>query len=209
MATATVSDEDLRFLVLAAQQEDSQAFELLVSALERKVYALARSLVGNDSDAQDVVQDIFIKLYLNINRFHWESSFTTWFYRLAKNTAIDFIRHRKRHETHSLDAMYPTEEGEMQQEIADTAPLPAEEQEKQELADLVARSMQALPEDQRTILVLRDMLDTSYEEIAKQLDCPLGTVKSRIFRARAALRERILTEEEQYHAYLRQKSKRY
>ncbi|MCL2497122.1 MAG: sigma-70 family RNA polymerase sigma factor [Symbiobacteriaceae bacterium] len=200
---ATLSEEDLRYIVQASQHDDMQAFELLVQVYEKKTYAMARSLVGSDSDAADVTQDIFVKLYLNIKSFNWESTFNTWFYRLVRNTAIDFLRRRSRRETVSLDAPSSHDENELYYDPPDPT-LPTEEQaEKKELSELVARSIKSLPEEQRWILVMRDMMDASYEEIAAKLECPLGTVKSRLSRARSALKERIIAEREQYDGYLR------
>ena len=200
---ADLTSEDVIYLVRASQSDDMRAFEILVSYLERKTYALARSLAGNDSEAQDILQEIFVKLYLHIKDFNWEAAFTTWFYRLAKNTAIDFLRRRKRREASSLDATWQTDDGEMGYDLPDNAISPTESQEKKELADLVARSMQQLSEEQRSMLVMRDMMDASYEEIAAELHIPIGTVKSRIFRARAALKEQVLKEKEHYTGYLR------
>ena len=202
---ASLTDEDVKYIIKSAQQGDMQAFEILVTIYEKKAYAVARSLAGNDTDAQDVVQDIFLKLFQNLKSFHWDSSFNTWFYRLMRNAAIDFIRKRKRKETTSLDAPIPALENENPQEIEDRSPTPEDFLTKRELSDLVAKSMQSLPEEQRMILVMRDMMDSSYEEIAEKLQCPLGTVKSRIYRARAALKESILSQREQYSGYMRLK----
>lgn len=200
---STVSSEDIRLIVQAAQNGDDEAFELLVRIYEKKTYAMARGLAGNDSDAQDMTQEAFVKLYTNLKSFHWESSFNTWFYRLVHNAAIDFIRKRKRRETASLDEPYQSGDGEMQIDVADTGVTPSEQAEKEELSRIVARSLQQLSEEQRTILVMRDMQDASYEEIAERLACPIGTVKSRIFRARAALKDKVLAQQEQYSGHLR------
>jgi len=201
---ATLGSDDMSYIIRAAQQGDMQAFEILVTVYEKKAYAVARSLAGNDTDAQDVVQEIFIKLFQNIKTFSWESSFNTWFYRLMRNAAIDFIRKRKRRETVSLDAPLSMEDDDISRDVPDSAPTPDESYDKRELGELVAKTMQSLPEEQRTVLVMRDMMDASYEEIAEKLQCPLGTVKSRIYRARAALKERIIEQQEQYRGFVRQ-----
>ena len=200
---AKINDEDLRLMVNAAQNDEGNAFELLVRMYEKKAYALALSIAGNTADAQDITQEAFVKLYLNIKSFHWDSSFNAWFYRIVHNTAIDALRKKQRKKAVSLDESFPDNENERRYDIPSKSASPEEISEQDELKRLLLATLQELSEEHRTILVMRDMEDASYEEIAVSLNCPIGTVKSRISRARAALKAKVLKNKEQYTGHLR------
>lgn len=183
-------------LVRAAAAGDSSAFEQLVRLYENKVYALTLRMCGNPEDAGDAAQEAFLSAWRGLPSFRGESGFATWLYRLASNAAVDQLRRgkRQRDET-SLDA------GEQPLSLPDTGPGPQDAAEGAELREAVAAGLRELSEDHRQILLLREYQELSYDEIAAVLMIDLGTVKSRISRARRALRK-ILLERGNLSGYL-------
>ena len=181
-------------LVRAAAKGRTDAFEELVRLHEKKVYALTLRMCGNPEDARDAAQEAFLSAWRGLPSFRGEAGFSTWLYRLASNAAIDQLRrNRRQREEASLDA------GEM--DTPDQSPGPQEAAEGSELQRAVANGLASLSEDHRRILLLREYQELSYDEIAQTLDMDLGTVKSRISRARRALRK-ILLESGNLSGYL-------
>ena len=181
-------------LVQAAAGGDEEAFAQLVGLHENKVYSLALRMCGNPEDAADAAQEAFLSAWRALPSFRGEAGFSTWLYRLASNAAIDQLRrNRRQREEDSLDA------GEM--DAPDQSPGPQEAAEGSELQRAVADGLASLSEDHRRILLLREYQQLSYDEIAQTLDMDLGTVKSRISRARRALRK-ILLESGNLSGYL-------
>ena len=181
-------------LVRAAAKGRTEAFEELVRLHEKKVYALTLRMCGNPEDARDAAQEAFLSAWRGLPSFRGEAGFSTWLYRLASNAAIDQLRrNRRQREEDSLDA------GEM--DTPDQSPGPQEAAEGSELQRAVADGLASLSEDHRRILLLREYQQLSYDEIAQTLDMDLGTVKSRISRARRALRK-ILLESGNLSGYL-------
>ncbi len=181
-------------LVRAAAKGRTEAFEELVRLHEKKVYALTLRMCGNPEDARDAAQEAFLSAWRGLPSFRGEAGFSTWLYRLASNAAIDQLRrNRRQREEDSLDA------GEM--DAPDQSPGPQEAAEGAELQRAVADGLASLSEDHRRILLLREYQELSYDEIAQTLDMDLGTVKSRISRARRALRK-ILLESGNLSGYL-------
>ena len=181
-------------LVRAAAKGNTLAFEELVRLHEKKVYALTLRMCGNPEDARDAAQEAFLSAWRGLPSFRGEAGFSTWLYRLASNAAIDQLRrNRRQREEASLDA------GEM--DTPDQSPGPQEAAEGSELQRAVADGLASLSEDHRRILLLREYQELSYDEIAQTLDMDLGTVKSRISRARRALRK-ILLESGNLSGYL-------
>ena len=179
-----------RELVRAAAARDTEAFAALVRLYENKVYHLALRLCGNEEDAQDAAQEAFLSAWRGLPSFREEAEFATWIYRLASNAAIDCLRRGKKQRGNlSLD------DEELRLDAPSAAPGP------QELRAAVARGLDALSPDHRQVLVLRELGHLSYEEIAGKLALDLGTVKSRISRARSALRK-ILLESGNLSGYL-------
>ena len=174
-------------LVRAAGEGDSAAFEQLVRLYENKVYHLALRMCSNPEDAYDVAQEAFLAAWKGLPAFRGESGFSTWLYRLTSNAAIDHLRRAKK-QTGDLSL----DDEELNLDAADTAPLPQEAAEQGELQQALAAGLRQLSDDHRSVLVLREMQELSYEEIAERLDLDLGTVKSRISRARNALRKILL-----------------
>jgi len=175
--------EEEKIIVEKAQNGDERAFEALVTRYERLVYAVALRLLGNESDAQDAAQEAFIKLYRYLPSFRGESKFSVWLYRLTNNVCIDMLR-RKNVPTVSLSA---DDDGGAELNIPDGRFSPETQLEKKQLCQAVSRALGSLPEPYRQVLVLRELAGQSYEEIAQSLVLDIGTVKSRIFRARRRL----------------------
>lgn len=171
-------------LVRAAAEGGEDAFAELVRLYEKRVYSLTLRLCGSPEDAADAAQEAFLSAWRGLPAFRREAEFSTWLYRLASNAAIDLLRRSKRRRGEaSLD-----EEG-SPIDAVDTAPSPQDCLEGAELRDAVAAGMDQLSESHRQALVLRELQELSYEEIAAVLEVDLGTVKSRISRARGALRK--------------------
>ena len=162
---------------------DVNAFEELMAAYEKNVYNLALRMVGNPEDAQDMAQEAFIKAYNSLQNFRGDSKFSVWLYRIVSNVCLDFLRRRNRRGTVSLSM--EDEDGEdVQLDIADESQSPELILERQLTREAVQRGLEALPPDSRQILLLREIQGLSYEEISAALGLEVGTVKSRIFRAR-------------------------
>lgn len=168
-------------VVLRAQNGDSEAFEEIVKQHERKIYNLAYRYTGSSEDALDICQETFIKIYRSIKNFKGESSFSTWIYRVASNVCIDYIRKDKKTISLSDDDNYISET--LESPNGD----PEKELSRKELSSEISKSLLQINEDQREIIVLRDIEGYSYEEIAQLLDISEGTVKSRIARGRKKL----------------------
>ncbi|MCW2277455.1 sigma-70 family RNA polymerase sigma factor [Heliophilum fasciatum] len=183
--------EDVRVLVQQAQQGNTAAFEQLVVRYQHQVYALSYSLAGNYADAQDLAQETFVKAYGALGSFRLEADFGTWLHRIAVNTWINMQRKMKRTSALSLDEPLTLGSGEVQRELAATAENPEEILESKEFQSTVRHALMQLSEEHRAVLVLREVQGYSYEEVAQILDCTLGTVKSRINRARQALKEKL------------------
>jgi len=184
---------------------DLSAFEQLVIRYEQKVYQLAYRLTGNVEDANDLAQEVFLKVYRHIGQFRGQAAFSTWLYRLVTNTFLDEARKRKRRPTitMSLDERIITEEGDMPRELPSDDIGPEEGYLQKELQQIIQQALAELPPQYRIVLTLREIQGHTYEEIAEIAEIKLGTVKSRISRARLALRQK-LQESEQYASLVRQ-----
>jgi len=172
---------------------DADAFSPLVEAYQKNVYNLALRMTGNPEDALDMAQEAFIRAYNSLSSFRGDSKFSVWLYRIVSNVCLDFLRARKGRAAVSLSQTGPDGE-DAALEIPDERALPEAELERALTRDAVRRGLQALPDDQREILLLREIQGLSYEEIAAALSLEGGTVKSRIFRARKKLCAYLLTD---------------
>ena len=166
---------------------DQDAFAHLVKEYEKQVYHLCLRMVGNSEDAADLAQEAFFKAWKGLKFYKFEASFPTWLYRLTTNVCIDFLRKQKRQLTVSLTV--EDEEDGQETELPDHAPLPEEQLLKKERQQQIQRAMQELEEEARLILSLRVVEDLSYEQIAQIMDLKIGTVKSRLARARERLKK--------------------
>lgn len=163
---------------------DMQAFETIVRSYEKQVYNLALRMVGNPEDAADMAQETFIKAYKALGSFRNDSKFSVWLYRIATNVCIDFLRRNRHGKSVSLTA---DDDEDTQLDIPDLSADPEELLSRKMTADAVRRGLETLCEQHRSVLILREINGLSYEEIAQTLDIDIGTVKSRIFRARKRL----------------------
>ncbi len=188
-ANQTVSDE--LPLVQAAKSGDISAFEALVKRYDRNVFRIAQHITQNREDAEDVVQDAFLKAYRNLEQFQGQSKFYTWLVRIAVNEALMKLRRRRPERTVSLDQEVQTDEDTMPREVADWSPNPEQQYNQAELKDILGRTIQGLPPSFRTVFVLRDVEGLSTEETAEALNLSIPAVKSRLLRARLQLRERL------------------
>ena len=186
-----MSDRELdQALVERAQKGDKRAFELLVTKYQRKLGRLLSRMVRDAAEVEDITQETFIKAYRALPGFRGESAFYTWLYRIGVNTAKNYLVGRKRQATSSdvlAEDAENYEEGDMLRDVA----TPDAELQTKQIAQAVNSAVDALPEELRVAITLREIEGMSYEEIAQMMDCPIGTVRSRIFRAREAIAERI------------------
>lgn len=179
-------------LVARARQGDKNAFGLLVSKYQRKVQRLLSRLVRDPAEVEDLTQETFIKAYRALDSFRGDSAFYTWLYRIAINTAKNHLMASNRRPAVSA-TVHETEEGETWDEL-DTlsdSETPENLLLTQEIAQTVEEAIQSLPEELRIAITLRELEGLSYEEIAQVMGCPIGTVRSRIFRAREAIAHRL------------------
>ena len=189
----TTSDSDLQ-LVERTNAGDQRAFELLVIKYQRRIERLIARMVRDTDQVQDIAQETFIRAYRALHQFRGEAQFYTWLYRIAVNTAKKALLDMKRNPVVSDSALRNTgdedETSYLGQELT-TDETPETVLAAQEIAEAVNAAMQALPEELRQAVTLREIEGLSYEEIAAAMECPIGTVRSRIFRAREAISARV------------------
>lgn len=178
-------------LVQAAKKGDLEAFSQLVKRYDRNIFRIAQHITHNEEDAQDVVQEAFLKAYQNLEQFQGNSKFYTWLVRIAVNEALMKLRRRRTDRTVSIDEDVETEEGSMPREVADWGPNPEQLYRQSELSEILKKTVQGLPPGFRTVFVLRDVEGLSTEETAEMLGLSVPAVKSRLLRARLQLRERL------------------
>ncbi len=178
-------------LVQKSKQGDVEAFEELIAAYQKKVLNLAFRMLGNPADAEDAAQDIFVRVFKSIANFNEESAFSTWLYKISTNVCLDILRRRKRQNENNMVSIhqYSSEDEEYELPIEDKAPTPYEEAQKSEAMRALERALTKLAEEQKAVIIMRDIHGLSYEEIAAAMNCSLGTIKSRINRARLSLRK--------------------
>ena len=183
--------EDLdQDLVRRVQQGDKSAFDLLVIKYQHKIVHLVNRYVKDPSEAQDVAQDSFIKAYKALGEFRGESAFYTWLYRIAINTAKNYLLSRsRRHSDYEVD-MQDAEQIENAPQLKDIE-TPENQLMNDQIVEVIKSAIDKLPEEMRIAIMLREFEGMSYEEIAEAMDCPIGTVRSRIFRAREAIDEKL------------------
>ena len=178
-------------LISRSQKGDLDAFEELVARYERQVYTIAYRYMGNPEDASDLAQETFIKVYKSIDKFRGDASFSTWIYRVTSNICKDELRKIKRKYQTSLDQEIWLDEGSVTKQVMDTNPTPEEAYEQKELKKYLQDLIAGLSPEYRMVVVLRDIKGYSYEEIAEITETSLGTVKTRLNRARKALCEQL------------------
>jgi RNA polymerase sigma-70 factor (ECF subfamily) len=189
MAAQSAQDSDQQ-LVKRVQQGDKRAFDLLVLKYQHKILAIVGRYVKDNGEVHDVVQETFIKAYRALANFRGDSAFYTWIYRIAINTAKNHLVARGRRPP-SRDVDMDEAEFYSGSDSLRDIDTPESELMKDQLEAVVHAAIRALPEDLRTAVTLREMDGLSYEEIAEVMDCPVGTVRSRIFRARESIDKHI------------------
>ena len=186
-----------RELVERCQRGDAEAFEVLVVRHQQRALNVAFQLLRDREDATEVAQDAFVRIYRGMREFRGACEFTTWLHYVVVNLARNKRRwwqRRGRHATVSLDCPMAMEDGEVARQVAAPTESPDAEVARREFVQALEREMAALPVNFREVLVLRNVENLSYEEISVVLECSVGTVKSRIARAREALREKMQVE---------------
>ena len=172
--------KDQEHIIARARRGDADAFEQLVTAYRNQVFRLALRMCGNEADADEVAQEAFLSAWKGLPNFRGESRFSTWLYQLTTHAAIDLMRREKRQAAaEDIDEIT----------TADDGPSPQQQVERAETRREVRSALMQLPEEYRQVLVLRFMQELSYEEIGRALKLPVGTVKSRLNRAKAQLKD--------------------
>lgn len=171
--------------VAAARRGDTDAFESLLRLYEKRVLALTMRMCRNPEDAQEAAQEAFLAAWQGLPAFRGESSFSTWLYRLTSNACVDLMRREGRHSASAGPSLNDEDTG---LDLPDRAPSPQEAAEQRELRGQIEAGLRSLSPEHRQVLILREIHQLSYEEIAQALSLDLGTVKSRISRGRRQLR---------------------
>ncbi|MHB1043978.1 MAG: RNA polymerase sigma factor [Eubacteriales bacterium] len=188
------TDKDL---IERSKSGDLYAFEVLVRRYEGKVYNIAYRFIGNQADASDLAQEAFLRIYQALPSFRGDSSFMTWLYRIIVNVCRDEIRRQQRYHIVSLDGSRNEENSPVIQ-VASQEQSPEEIFEQKEFSGIVQECLNELSEEHRLILIMREIQEMSYEEMADALECSLGTVKSRLNRARQSFKEKYLARVEHF-----------
>jgi RNA polymerase sigma-70 factor (ECF subfamily) len=174
-------------LVERVQRGDKRAFDLLVAKYQRKLFRLLSRLIRDPAEIEDVAQEAFIKAYRALPNFRGESAFYTWLYRIAINTAKNYLVAQGRRAPTQTEAEIEDAENFEDGDSLRTEDTPDRMLLSKQVAEAVNRAIERLPEELRTAIVLRELEGLSYDEIAESMNCPIGTVRSRIFRAREAV----------------------
>lgn len=180
-------------LVQATLAGDQDAFRRLVERYQDRLFALARNYTRSAVEIEDIVQDAFLKAFRRLDTFNHESSFYTWLYRITLNTALDFLKRRSRSPIHAVEDPELGAPPSPQEGFAPQARL-----EREEIAAITRAALDELPEIFRTVLVMREFEGLAYQDIADVLGISIGTVESRLFRARARFKDRILARYPEY-----------
>lgn len=187
-----MTDRDIdRQLVARAQRGDKRAFELLVEKYQRKLARLLSRFIRDPAEVEDVTQEAFIKAYRALPAFRGDSAFYTWLYRIGINTAKNYLMAMGRRAPTSTEVEAEEAEGFEEGEQLRDINTPESLLLSNEIAKTVNATIERLPEELRTAIQMREIEGMSYEDIAKAMDCPIGTVRSRIFRAREAIAEQL------------------
>ena len=178
-----------RALIARCKNREIGAFDELYSRFEKRVFNCAYHICGNYHDASDIAQEAFLRVFNSIQTFRGEANFLTWIYRIVTNVFLDERKKAKAHRQTSLDEYIELGESSVARQIEDDGPLPLDVVQANERAEIVHKAINSLPDYQRVIVTLYHMESLSYDEIAEVLQLPIGTVKSRLNRARLALAE--------------------
>ena len=182
---------DDSFLIARSRNGDRSAFDQLIRRYERRIYNLAYRLCGNPDDAADVAADAFVRVYNSLASFRGDASFLTWIYRITTNIYLDARKRKRARPQVSLDELIELDDSAVSRQYEDPAPAPQAVAEAKERAQVLQQAIGKLPDYQRLMVVMYHVQGKSYEEIAEAAGLPIGTVKSRLNRARLALRDKL------------------
>lgn len=177
-------------LIKQAIAGDQKAYQELFESHKQAIFHIIVKIVRNTEEAQDLVQETFIKAFGSLKSYNPTYRFTTWLYKIAANSSIDYIRKRKL-QTYSLDQPLDTKDGQVNIEVADMSYHPERDFSAKQQNVSITEAIESLPDKYREVIIKRHQEDKSYEEIAQLLHVPVGTVKARIFRARELLKKRL------------------
>jgi RNA polymerase sigma-70 factor (ECF subfamily) len=189
-------------LIELSAKGNVEAFETLVQAHQKRVYNIALRMTKDPDDAQELSQDALVRAFVAIKKFRGESSFSTWLYRITMNVCTDFLRKRNKAVVVSLEQGAAGNENYNPVQLPEKSPGPDELTEKKQLKEMVKQAMDLLSVEHRQVLILRDLMDLTYKDIANTLNVNEGTIKSRINRARDALKHIIIEREELFKDYV-------
>ncbi|HZK28140.1 MAG TPA: sigma-70 family RNA polymerase sigma factor [Thermoclostridium sp.] len=195
-------DDTEKKLIELSVGGDIEAFETLIQSHQKKVYNIALRMTKNPDDAQELSQDAFVRAFTSISKFRGDSKFSTWMYRITVNVCTDFLRKRNKTISLSIEQGAAVGEDERPLQIEEDGPGPSELSEKKQLKELVRDAMDSLSDEHREVLVLRDLMDMPYKDIANTLNVNEGTIKSRINRARENLKKIITQRQELFQDYV-------
>lgn len=195
-ADKAMDRNDEQALIQRCKDGEIDAFDELVTHFEKRVFNFAFRIAGNYDSASDVAQEAFIRVFNSIHTFRGDANFTTWIYRIVTNVYLDERKKAKSHRLTSLDEYIELDENSVTRQIVDENPTPDMVAEHKERDLSVQKAINSLPDYQRIIVTLYHTQNRSYEEIAEILQLPIGTVKSRLNRARLALKEKLEQEPE-------------
>ncbi len=194
--------EDEKELVRLAKDGNVAAFETLIGEYQKRIFAIAYRMIQNPEDAADLTQEVIVKIFKHLDKFQGNSKFSTWVYRIATNTCLDELKKTRRNTTvYSLDKEIETEEGSLMGELPDQGATPEQAAEKKAVQTAVRVAIGRLNPEHKKVIVLRDLQGLSYEEIAEIINCSVGTVKSRISRARENLKKILSQDRELFSDY--------
>lgn len=184
------SREEDKKLIADALNGDQASYARLQQKYSPAITALMRKMLRDSLEIEDLVQETFVKAFKALHTFNHDYAFSTWLYKIGSNHCIDFLR-KKRLKTFSIDRPIETKDGELQYEIADTQWMPDADMQQADKLRLLKKAVESLPEKYKVVIKLRHEEEMDYQDIADELDLPLGTVKAHLFRARALLYKKL------------------
>ncbi|MGL4738106.1 MAG: RNA polymerase sigma factor [Cellulosilyticaceae bacterium] len=192
--------------IAQAQAGDMKAFEDLITTYEKKIYGICLRMMGNEQDAYDAAQEVCVKIWRQLGSFEGHSKFSTWVYRIATNQCLDHLRKRKNKDEISLFQTNAHTDEEWMIDVPSTELTIEEQMDQKALGEVIQLGLNELKVEYKEMIVLRDVMGNSYEEISRILDVSVGTVKSRLSRARGALKKILMQNKEPYRSFFRQNS---